>query len=134
MQRIRRQPQTSNLKLQLRLSCALSLAHLEKGISKKSCSDSTCDLSIERNVLGTVLFVIPDPLRSLDFQLLEGELCCNCAQVLFSAQPQALAADTVWVLPAEVSLLIHRIDTAVCAVFLIDFLVRLRRAPDKRAF
>jgi hypothetical protein len=46
----------------------------------------------------------------------------------------ALAADTVWILPKEVSNLIQWTDTAVCIVLLTDFLVRLYCAESKRAF
>lgn len=46
----------------------------------------------------------------------------------------ALAADTIWALPREVSTLIQWTDTAVCVVLWVDFLARLRRAESKRAF
>jgi voltage-gated potassium channel len=46
----------------------------------------------------------------------------------------ALAADTVCDLPGEVRSLIHAVDTAICVVLLVDFLVRFYRAESKRAF
>lgn len=46
----------------------------------------------------------------------------------------ALAADWVLDLPREVSRLLTYIDTAVCAVFFLDFLIRLRAAPSKLRF
>ena len=46
----------------------------------------------------------------------------------------ALLAQTVFRVPREVSLLLDRIDTFVCVVFLADFAVRFRRAPSKLAF
>jgi len=46
----------------------------------------------------------------------------------------ALVADTVLVLPKEVSNLIEAADTAVCGVFFVDFVIRFRRAESKRAF
>ena len=46
----------------------------------------------------------------------------------------ALLAQTVFHVSPEVSLLIDRIDTFVCVVFLADFAVRFRRAPSKLAF
>jgi len=46
----------------------------------------------------------------------------------------ALLADTLLVLPTEVSSLIHVFDTAVCVVLLADFFVRLYRAESKLAF
>ncbi len=42
--------------------------------------------------------------------------------------------DTITVLPHEVSQLIHWMDTAVCAVFLVDFVIRFHRAESKLAF
>lgn len=45
-----------------------------------------------------------------------------------------LVADTFLKLPPEVSTLLRTIDTFVCIVFLIDFGVRLYRAPDKVEF
>ena len=46
----------------------------------------------------------------------------------------AMMADTVFVLPRQVSRMIAVVDTFVCAIFLADFFVRLRRAENKRAF
>ena len=46
----------------------------------------------------------------------------------------ALLAQTVFHVAPGVSLLIDRIDTFVCVVFLADFAVRFRRAPSKLAF
>ncbi len=46
----------------------------------------------------------------------------------------ALLAQTVFHVPPEVSLLLDRIDTFVCVIFLADFAVRFRRAPSKLAF
>ncbi len=46
----------------------------------------------------------------------------------------ALVADTVLLLPKEVANLIHAIDTAVCGVFFLDFLIQLYRAESKVSF
>jgi len=46
----------------------------------------------------------------------------------------ALLAQTVFHVSPEVSLLLDRIDTVVCVVFLADFAVRFRRAPSKLVF
>ena len=46
----------------------------------------------------------------------------------------ALVADTVLSLPKQVTILIHTIDTAVCGVFFLDFLIQLHRAESKVAF
>ena len=46
----------------------------------------------------------------------------------------ALLAQTVFHVPREVSLLLDRIDTFVCIIFLADFAMRFRRAPSKLAF
>ncbi len=46
----------------------------------------------------------------------------------------ALAADTLLALPTEISRIFHYVDTAVCAVFFIDFVIRFRAAPSKTAF
>ena len=46
----------------------------------------------------------------------------------------ALLAQTVFHVSPEVSLLLDRIDTFVCVIFLADFAVRFRRAPSKLAF
>lgn len=45
-----------------------------------------------------------------------------------------LAADTFLTLPPEISRTLHYIDTAVCGIFFIDFVVRFRAAPSKAAF
>ena len=41
---------------------------------------------------------------------------------------------TAFHVPPEVSLLLDRIDTFVCVIFLADFALRFRRAPSKLAF
>jgi voltage-gated potassium channel len=46
----------------------------------------------------------------------------------------ALVADTLFVLPKEVTNLIHAIDTVVCGVFFLDFLIQLHRAESKVSF
>jgi voltage-gated potassium channel len=46
----------------------------------------------------------------------------------------ALVADTVLVLPKEASDLIHILDTFACAVFFVDFCIRLYQAESKLAF
>jgi voltage-gated potassium channel len=46
----------------------------------------------------------------------------------------ALAADTFLVLPPEISRILHYIDTVVCLVFFVDFVLRFRAAPSKAAF
>ena len=46
----------------------------------------------------------------------------------------ALVADTLLVLPKEVTNLIHAIDTAVCGVFFLDFFIQLHRAESKVSF
>ena len=46
----------------------------------------------------------------------------------------ALVADTLLVLPKEATNLIHIIDTAVCVVFFVDFLIQLYRAESKATF
>jgi voltage-gated potassium channel len=45
-----------------------------------------------------------------------------------------LVIDTMTVLPEGISRIIHWMDTAICAVFLVDFVIRFRRAESKRAF
>ncbi len=45
-----------------------------------------------------------------------------------------LVADTCFLLPKEVSDLIHYVDTAVCVVLLADFCIRLSHAESKRDF
>lgn len=42
--------------------------------------------------------------------------------------------DTFCVLPKETSRLLNYIDNTVCFVFLIDFIIRFRKAPDKLKF
>lgn len=46
----------------------------------------------------------------------------------------ALFAQTVFVLPTQVDLLIERIDFAICLLFIADFFARLYKAPSKMAF
>ncbi len=46
----------------------------------------------------------------------------------------ALAADTLLVLPAEISRILQIVDTIVCAAFFLDFVIRFRAAPSKAAF
>src|SRR5260370_39571944 len=46
----------------------------------------------------------------------------------------AIAFDTLLPLPKEASKILQIVDTIICGVFLLDFLVRLRSAPDKLAF
>lgn len=46
----------------------------------------------------------------------------------------ALLVQTVFHVPPEVSLLLDRVDTFVCVIFLADFAVRFRRAPSKLGF
>lgn len=46
----------------------------------------------------------------------------------------ALLADTILPLPSEVSSVLQLIDTLVCVILLIDFLVRFRKAPSKLEF
>lgn len=46
----------------------------------------------------------------------------------------SLAADLVFDLPPEIRRILRWIDNAVCVVFLIDFVVRFRRAESKWAF
>ncbi len=69
----------------------------------------------------------PDELRSIGF--LEIAVLVLSVYVL-----GALLAQTVFHVSPEVSLLLDRIDTFVCVVFLADFAVRFRRAPSKLAF
>ncbi len=45
-----------------------------------------------------------------------------------------LVADTAFVLPREVSNLIHMVDTFGCAVFFLDFCYRFKQAKSKLAF
>src|ERR1700704_1641743 len=45
-----------------------------------------------------------------------------------------LVADTFFHLPPEISRLLQTVDTIVCVVFLLDFLVRFSRAKSKAAF
>lgn len=46
----------------------------------------------------------------------------------------ALAADTAFKLPPEISSVLQKIDTLICIVFLADFAVRFYRAQSKLAF
>lgn len=46
----------------------------------------------------------------------------------------ALLFDTIFKLDPEMSALLCYIDTGICAVFLLDFLIRFKRASDKLAF
>ena len=46
----------------------------------------------------------------------------------------ALTADTAFKLPPQISGVLQKIDTLVCIVFLLDFVIRFRNAPSKRAF
>jgi len=43
----------------------------------------------------------------------------------------ALAADMILALPKEVTSLIHAIDTAVCGVFFLDFVIQFYRTETK---
>ena len=66
----------------------------------------------------------PDELGPIQFVIL----------VLSLLLLAALAAELILPVPKEVSRLIGFIDTAVCVVFLADFIDRFRRAPSKAAF
>ncbi|MDE3252882.1 MAG: ion transporter [Bacteroidota bacterium] len=46
----------------------------------------------------------------------------------------ALVADTFFKLPPQISHLLVLVDDGICLVFLFDFLIRFRRAPNKLAF
>jgi voltage-gated potassium channel len=46
----------------------------------------------------------------------------------------ALIADTAFKLPVEVSVILQRLDTLICIVFLVDFLIRYRQADSKLSF
>src|SRR5262245_40270638 len=46
----------------------------------------------------------------------------------------ALAADTIYKLPPQISNLIQWLDTVACAIFFADFCVRFFRAKSKPAF
>ena len=46
----------------------------------------------------------------------------------------ALAATAILPLSLGARTVLHYADTGVCAIFLADFIVRLKRAPDRRAF
>lgn len=46
----------------------------------------------------------------------------------------AMAVDTIWTLPTETSRLLNIIDVGVCIIFLLDFIVRFRRAENKWLF
>ncbi|MCL9804482.1 potassium channel family protein [Flavobacterium amniphilum] len=43
-------------------------------------------------------------------------------------------ADAIFTLPAETSRLLNFIDNAVCVIFLIDFIIHFRKAPNKLRF
>lgn len=45
-----------------------------------------------------------------------------------------LLIDTLFKLPPETSRMLHYIDNTICGVFLYDFIVRFRKAENKRAF
>lgn len=45
-----------------------------------------------------------------------------------------IAADTFLTLPTEVARILHFVDTLVCGVFFVDFVLRFRAAPSKAAF
>ncbi|MSU64738.1 MAG: ion transporter [Opitutus sp.] len=66
----------------------------------------------------------PDELGPIQFVIL----------VLSLLLLATLTAALIFPLPAEVTRLIGFIDTAVCVVFLADFVDRFRRAPSKAAF
>ena len=46
----------------------------------------------------------------------------------------ALLVDTIFKLPPEISKLLNYIDNIICAVFLLDFFVRFKKAESKLAF
>ncbi len=46
----------------------------------------------------------------------------------------AIMAQTFFALPAEVNLLLNRLDTLICLIFIADFFYRFFRAADKAAF
>ena len=46
----------------------------------------------------------------------------------------SLIIDFLFPLPKEVSQIIHLIDNAICVVFLLDFAIRLKKAPNKWQF
>lgn len=54
--------------------------------------------------------------------------------VLTLANLIGLLVDLLVPLPEETSVLIHKLDTAICVVLLTDFFIRLRHASDKLAF
>jgi voltage-gated potassium channel len=45
-----------------------------------------------------------------------------------------LLVDTIFHLPTEISKLLNYIDNLICAIFLLDFIVRFRKAESKLAF
>ncbi|HMP93119.1 MAG TPA: ion transporter [Phnomibacter sp.] len=59
----------------------------------------------------------------------------NLLVLLLSAYVlMALAADTFFKLPPEVSRLLQLTDNVICGVFLLEFMVRFSKAPNKAAF
>ena len=46
----------------------------------------------------------------------------------------ALVAETFLALPPEIARILQVVDTLVCGVFLVDFVVRFRAAPSKAQF
>lgn len=46
----------------------------------------------------------------------------------------SLLIDTIFSLPKEVSRVLHYIDNGICVVFMIDFIVRFRKAENKWKF
>src|SRR5439155_1489916 len=71
---------------------------------------------------------------SIDGTLTKVGLFPDAILVLTVVNLSALIADSFLVLPNEVKKLVHAIDTAVCIVFFVDFLVQLYRADSKAAF
>ncbi len=57
-----------------------------------------------------------------------------CLIVLSLVVLGALVADNVFVLPGEISRILHFVDNTVCVVFLVDFILRFRAAPSKLQF
>ncbi|MCX6954392.1 MAG: potassium channel family protein [Verrucomicrobia bacterium] len=45
-----------------------------------------------------------------------------------------LAADTFLALPPEIARVLHVVDTVVCGIFFVDFVIRFRAAPSKAQF
>ena len=46
----------------------------------------------------------------------------------------ALVADTAFTLPLQISSVLRQLDTVICLVFLVDFVIRFCQAPSKAAF